>query len=69
MATMFKKDSPTSDKSNFDTQKMEPLGKRLELCTDFSIESLDRGTRKDKFRSKEYMKIKEGIHMVVVYFS
>ena len=61
----FIKDSLESDGGNFDTQKMELLDMRSELCTYLSIEFLDRGTSKDKFRSKENMKIKEGIDLVM----
>ena len=51
----FRKDSPKYDGGNFDTQKMELLGERLELCTKLRIEFLDRGISS---RSKQYMMIK-----------
>ena len=62
MASHFRKDSPEFDGGNFDTQKMELLGERSELCTKLSTELKDRGTSKDISKFED-MKIKEGIDL------
>ena len=71
----FRKDSPKSNRRNFDTQKMEILGELSELCTKLSIEFQDpesfcciqknRGTSKDRFISEEDKKVKEGIDLLM----
>ena len=65
VASYFRKDSIQSDGENFDTQKMELLGKRSKLCTDLSTKFLDRGTSKKRSRSKEDIKIKEGTDLLI----
>ena len=44
---------------------MKLLGERSELGTKLSIEFLDRGISKDRSRSEEDMKIKEGIDLLM----
>lgn len=61
----FSKDSLELDGGNFDTQKTELLGERLQLCIQLSIEFLDRNKSKDRYRSKEDMKIKQGIDLLM----
>ena len=41
MTSMFREDSPTSDRRNFDTQVMEIPGELLDLCKEKSIEFTD----------------------------
>ena len=75
MASMFKKDSPTSEKRNVDTRMMEILGELSDLCKEQSIEFLDpkilcciqkyKSTSKDRSRSEEDIKIKEGIDLLI----
>ena len=59
----FSKDSLEFDGGNFDTQKMELLGERLELCIELSTNFLSRDASKDRSRVEGDMKIKEGMEV------
>ena len=74
MASMFRKDSPTFDRRNFDMQMMKILGELLDFCKEQSIEFSDQesfyciqkksSTSKYRSISKEDIKIKEGIDLL-----
>ena len=41
MENIFSKDSPTSNRGNFDNSMMEILGELLDLCKEWNIEFTD----------------------------
>ena len=75
MESHFRKESSKLDRGNFNIQKMKLLGEISKFCIELRIDFLDleffcclqknRSTRIDRSKSKEDMKMKEGIDLLM----